>query len=159
MTTTSRVGHRELDAEAAGDLVAHAGIAVFEVVAAGLLRLPELVQFARQAAGGVDHDRVGRGHALHGADHLRVGRRHGVGRASDRCRGFGPGGAAALRSPWPPGRASVCQPASAADSSSSPARASATSGSGAVLVGVEGLHVEADDAALGIAGTAPTSRW
>jgi hypothetical protein len=56
MTKTSRAGFGHLGAEAAGDLVAHAGEAVFHVVAAGRARLPELVQFARQAAGGAEHD-------------------------------------------------------------------------------------------------------
>ena len=49
-----RIGH--LDAEAPGDLVAHARVAVLEVVAVGLARAPELVQVAGQAAGGADHD-------------------------------------------------------------------------------------------------------
>ena len=48
------VGLRHLHADAAGDLVAHAGIAVFEMVGGGRARLPQLVQFARQAAGGAD---------------------------------------------------------------------------------------------------------
>ena len=51
-------GPRQLHAEPAGDLVAHAGVAVFQVVGAGPPRLPELVQLAGQAAGGADHDRV-----------------------------------------------------------------------------------------------------
>ncbi len=33
-------GHRQLDAEPAGDLVAHAGIAVFDVIGAGLPDAP-----------------------------------------------------------------------------------------------------------------------
>ena len=56
---TSRSGSRHLHAEAAGDLVAHAGKAVFEVVAAGRAGLPELVQLARQAARRADHDVAG----------------------------------------------------------------------------------------------------
>ena len=43
------VGPRHLDAEAAGDLVAHARVAVFHVIAAGHRRAPELVQLAPAA--------------------------------------------------------------------------------------------------------------
>ena len=60
MTNDLALGLRQLDAEPAGDLVAHAGIAVFDVVAAGRAGLPQLVQLARQAAGGADHDVVAR---------------------------------------------------------------------------------------------------
>ena len=70
----------ELDAEPARDLVAHARIAVFEVIAAGLRGVPQLVQFARQAAGRAHHDVGALARALHRADHLRVGRQRDVGR-------------------------------------------------------------------------------
>ena len=43
-----RVGH--LDAQPAGDLVAHGGIAIFEVIAARRARLPMLVQLAGKPA-------------------------------------------------------------------------------------------------------------
>ncbi len=49
MTTTSRAGSAIFTPEPAGDLVAHAGEAVLQVVAAGLLGAPELVR-ARPAA-------------------------------------------------------------------------------------------------------------
>ena len=45
------VGEGELHPEPAGDLIAHAGIAVFQVIALGRAGAPELVQLARQAAG------------------------------------------------------------------------------------------------------------
>ena len=66
-----RIG--QFDAEAAGDLVAHAGVAVFQMVGAGTLGLPQLVQLARQAAGGANHHRPRRRDPLHRADDLRVG--------------------------------------------------------------------------------------
>ena len=50
------VGQGHLHAQAAGDLVAHAGEAVFHVVAVGRAGPPQLVQLARQAAGGADDD-------------------------------------------------------------------------------------------------------
>src|SRR6185503_20683242 len=61
--------------EAAGALVAHAGIAVFEVVAGRVLCAPELVQLARQSARRAD-DRMGLllQRAIHRAEHLRVRR-------------------------------------------------------------------------------------
>ena len=81
MTTTSRVGSRHLDAEPAGDLVAHAGKAVFAGGSRpGARGLPELVQFARQAAGRADDHVASAWRALHRADHLRVGRQLRVGR-------------------------------------------------------------------------------
>jgi len=68
------VGH--FCAEAAGNFVAHAGIAVFHVVAAGLAGAPEFVQIARKAAGGAKEDVGGFGEGVEGADDfaLREGR-------------------------------------------------------------------------------------
>ena len=113
------LGLRHLDAEPAGDLVAHAGKAVFEVVAAGLRRAPQLVQLARQPAGGADHDVGARGRALHRADTCAS-----VGALCSRGRRLG-----GRRVPLAPSRGSRgalpgrgrAQPPSAADSSSSPA--------------------------------------
>ena len=65
-----RIG--ELDPHGAGDLVAHAGVAVLHVVAA-LGRLPEHLQRARHGAGGAHGDGVLGRHPLHRADHLGVG--------------------------------------------------------------------------------------
>src|SRR6266849_5569664 len=48
------LGRSQLDAEPAGDLVAHAGIAVFDVIGARLADAPQFVQLAGQAAGGAD---------------------------------------------------------------------------------------------------------
>src|SRR5262249_32403295 len=71
-----RIGH--FDAEAAGDFIAHGGIAVFEVVALGIARAPQLVQVARQAAGRA-HNYVARLRDLiHHADHLSLADRRAV---------------------------------------------------------------------------------
>ena len=48
---TSRSGRAIFDAEAAGDLVAHARVAVLDVIAARRRRAPELVQLGRQRPG------------------------------------------------------------------------------------------------------------
>ena len=73
MTKTSRSGCGHLHAEAAGDLVAHAGIAVFEMVAARLV--PPATACATRPAGRRRRRRrssSGAAAALHGADHLGV---------------------------------------------------------------------------------------
>ena len=78
------VGH--LGAPAAGDLVAHAGVAELAVEGADRLGPPVLAQLARQAAGGGERE-VGRvADAVDRADHLGVARHLGVGRAGDACR-------------------------------------------------------------------------
>ena len=46
----------QLDPEPAGDLVAHAGVAVLDVVALRVAGPPQLVQVAGQRAGGADDD-------------------------------------------------------------------------------------------------------
>ena len=63
------LGRRELDAEAARDLVAHARVAVLDVVALRVARAPELVQVAGHRAGGADDDVGRRGRVVDGADH------------------------------------------------------------------------------------------
>ena len=66
---------RHLDADAAGDLVAHAGVAVFHVIAARPQGAPELVQLGRQRARRAHDDVVRRRlrmRALDRADHLAV---------------------------------------------------------------------------------------
>ena len=69
------VRQRHLDADPAGDLVAHAGIAVFEVVAERRARPPQLVQFARQSARGADDDvaLLARAHAARRSPAASVG--------------------------------------------------------------------------------------
>jgi hypothetical protein len=90
------LGKSELHPQPAGDLIAHAGIAVFQVIALGRAGAPELVQLARQAAGRRHHD-VGiarlavDGTQAHG---LRAGHCLGgmVTRSTTRCHsalGFG----------------------------------------------------------------------
>ena len=65
-----RRGH--LHAEPAGNLVSHARVAVLHVIALGVARAPQLVQVARQAAGGADDDVGRRERLLQHADHLRL---------------------------------------------------------------------------------------
>ena len=81
---------RHLDAEPAGELVAHAGEAVLEVVAAGRAGAPELVQFARQAARGADDDRVARRMPVDRAQHLGVRGPLGIGRRGDAIHRLAP---------------------------------------------------------------------
>ena len=71
---TSPVGQRHLRPPPAGDLVAHARVAVLGVEAVQPLRPPAVVELAGEAAGG-GHGVVGRlGQAVDGADHLGVRR-------------------------------------------------------------------------------------
>ena len=61
------------DAEPAGDLVAHAGVAVLDVVALRVPDLPQLVQVTGHRAGGA-HDDVARvGEVVDQAEHLALG--------------------------------------------------------------------------------------
>jgi hypothetical protein len=59
-----------LDADARRDLVAHAGVAVLQVVLARASRAPELVQVAGERAGRVDDDVVVADHGVQGAEDL-----------------------------------------------------------------------------------------
>ena len=145
MTTTSLVGPRHLDADAAGDLVAHAGEAVFHVIAARRRRRPQLVQFARQAARGVDDHRVVAAEgARDRADHL------GVRRQSRRWSGASACPAASsqiafsrrARSATP---ASACQPPSAVRQPRQADLGVADERQRVVLGGVVGGDVERDD--------------
>ena len=64
------VEHRHRRAQPPGDLVAHAGVAVLDVVALRVPGAPQLVQVARHRAGGADDDVPGRGDLVDHADHL-----------------------------------------------------------------------------------------
>ncbi len=78
------VGSRHLHAEPAGDLVAHAGVAVLHVVALRVPRAPQLVQIARQAAGGADHHVArARRRVVHRADDLALARAAAVAQRVD----------------------------------------------------------------------------
>ena len=55
------IGMRHFHAETAGDLVAHARVAVLHVVAAGSRGAPQLVQLRWERARSADHDVGGRG--------------------------------------------------------------------------------------------------
>ena len=86
------LGHGQLDPEPAGDLIPHTGIAVFDVVGAGLSAAPQFVQFAGQSAGSANDDILWGSRAVHRAEHLRVARQRGVrGRRClrHRCVPFG----------------------------------------------------------------------
>ncbi len=65
-------GLRHRDADATGHLVAHRGVAVLQVVAAGSRRAPQLVQVTRQAARGADHDAVPARRLVHQPDRFRL---------------------------------------------------------------------------------------
>ena len=81
-----RVGH--LHAQPAGDLVAHARVAVLDVVALRVARAPELVQVAGHAARGADDDVARAADAVDDADHLGLGRERAVaGRVGGLDRG------------------------------------------------------------------------
>ena len=58
------LGRRELDPDPAGDLVAHARVAILDVVALRVARAPQLVQVARHRSGGAHHDIAGPAAAL-----------------------------------------------------------------------------------------------
>src|SRR3546814_4738603 len=65
-------------------LVAHARVAVLDVVTARRRGTPQLVQLARQPAGGADHDRIVGHGGLHRAEHLRIAGQDIVGTGRDR---------------------------------------------------------------------------
>ena len=68
------LGLRELHAEGAGDLVAHAGVAILQVVPAGMLRPPVAVQLTGQSAGGLPGELHRHWRAEHpGGYHLEYG--------------------------------------------------------------------------------------
>ena len=69
---------RQLDADAAGDLVAHARVAVLDVVALRVARAPELVQVARHRPRRADDDASRRRRVVDRADHLALRRQRGV---------------------------------------------------------------------------------
>ena len=69
---------RQLDPEAARDLITHAGVPVLDVVALRVARPPELVQLARHRARGADDHVGGGGRIVDGADHLALRRQRRV---------------------------------------------------------------------------------
>ena len=74
------VRRRELGAHPARDLVAHARVAVLDVVAlaVGIGRPPQLVQVAGHRAGGADDHVALAGRLVDGADHLGLARQRAV---------------------------------------------------------------------------------
>ncbi len=63
---------RQLDTQPARNLVAHARVAVLEVISVTILSAPQFVQLAWQTTGGADHGAVRSDGAVDGAKHLRV---------------------------------------------------------------------------------------
>ena len=76
------LGRGHLHADAAGDLVAHARVAVLDVVALRVAGAPELVQVARHRARGADDDARRRRGVVDRAEHLALRRQRPVARAS-----------------------------------------------------------------------------
>ena len=138
MTMTSRLGPGELDAEAARDLVAHAGKAVFEVVAAGALP-PATACAVRPAGRRRRRRRPCRARRCAGPRRSPARRR-----AARRWSARSPRAAACRQSARCVVSSPRCQSAGASsrraptDSSSRPTRASQTSGSARCLAASKG---------------------
>ena len=147
------LGPSQLDAKAAGDLVAHAGVAVFQVVGADLPRLPQLVQLTWQSTGGADHDGVLRCGTLDRADHLCIRWQFGIGWRGHGGGVFAPGADRTGQAAQPGvGRAVAGERCVKLD------QCRARVGDQRVHVmlrGIEHLHVEADEAARGILEQSP----
>ncbi len=138
------IGLGKLYAQTAGDFVAHGRKAVFHVIAARLLRLPQLVQLARKPPGGADERRLpAAAGALDGADDLSVGGKRGIG-GGGRSLGFSKPLGLARFCPLGPG----CIGLVAAETAGNAVEAGPRVGNqrlSLVLAGVERLDVEADD--------------
>ena len=140
-----RCGHP--DADPAGDLVSHAGEAVFDVVALAVPGPPHAVQVTRQGAGRADDDVPGLHHLVDRAEHLGLGEQRRSARRSRSGRTRRPRRPRPWPSPAPPAgtqRRSNSRPA-AAVSASSVRLASACTGSPAVLDGVDRGDVDVDE--------------
>jgi hypothetical protein len=144
---------RQLHAKSAGDFVAHAGIAVFEMIGPDLLRLPKLVQLARQAAGGADHNGILWRDALHCADDLRIRRQRGVGWRGDRLRFGAPCGHRGARLVLPFGWCAITGQRRVQCGEAFPRIGDQRQH--VALAGVEGLHVERDEYACRILEQSP----
>ena len=84
------LGCREFHADAGGYLVAHARVAVLDVVLLRIARAPQLVQLAGQRARGADDDVLRTCRLVHGADHLALGRQRPVASTVRRVHGAVP---------------------------------------------------------------------
>ena len=139
------IGRGHLDPERAGDLVAHAGVAVLDVVLLGVPGTPQHLQVPGQAAGGLDDDVAGRPSPRSARRSPRsapaaAGGRGGRPRsttASQRGPVLGEGLRCRRRRPG--------SPASAAVSASRPCRASATRLTAACLAASKRGDVEVDE--------------
>src|SRR3712207_1585464 len=67
------LGGRQLHAEAAGDLIPHARVAILDVVALGVTGPPELVQVPRHGPRRADYDVLWFGERIHGPYDLALG--------------------------------------------------------------------------------------
>ena len=72
------VGGGHFDADAAGDLVSHAGVAVFDVVTLAFAGAPQLVQVAGHRTGGAHHDVTRVGQRVRQPDDLALVQRAAV---------------------------------------------------------------------------------
>jgi hypothetical protein len=72
------VGGGHLDPECAGDLVAHAGVPVLDVVLLGVPRPPQHLEVPGEAAGGLHEHVAGVAELVHRPDHLGLGRQRRV---------------------------------------------------------------------------------
>ena len=151
MTYTSRSGRGQLDAQSAGDLVAHARVAVLDVVALRVPRAPELVQVARHRAGGADDDVRRSRRVVDGADHLALSGQRLVTQPIQARRPPRPTPCSSARSPLAVLRLDLVALRAQPPSARSVARASATSASAVVLGGVEVGDVDVDEAHVRIA--------
>ena len=67
------IGRGHLDAQGAGDLVPHAGVALLDVVLLRIASPPQFVQVARHRAGGADDDVTRTGRIVDRADDFALG--------------------------------------------------------------------------------------
>ncbi len=86
------VGAGHLDAEPAGDLVAHAGVAVLDVVPLRVAGAPQLVQVAGHRPGRAHHDVPRAGELVDRPDHLGLGGQRPVPERVGLLHGRVPGG-------------------------------------------------------------------
>ena len=140
-------GH--LDAQAAGDLVAHAGEAVLHVVALAVAGAPQLVEVAGHRAGGADHDVLRPAEAVDRRRAPRTAPAAGAWpRSCERCTVASHSRASAVaRSVWSLGRRPAGQ---RVGELLEPAAGVALSDHGRQLVGVDRGDVEVDEAHAGV---------
>jgi len=134
----------QLDPDPARNLVAHAGVAVLQVVAFGIAGAPQLVQVAGQAARRAEHHILRAGKRVEHADHLALAEQRAVLQGVDALYLGVPGGVVLGAAP-PVGGTHL--PAFEQAEQLFQRRAGvAHQGDGAVLGGVELGHVDIEEA-------------